>query len=796
MTINIEKWNMSFATYKGLSCTVPCSMYSVLLEHGMIEDPFYGLNELDLTAYSDKDCVFEAEFDADNNILEKEYVELEFYGLDTLCRISLNGKLLGNTRNMHRKYLFDVKSALVKGTNRLKLEFSSPTKYFQLMDNKHHLFTNRDSIPGSSHLRKGFYMSGWDWGPKLPDMGIFRKVCLDAYDTDKIESIHILQNHLKNQVVLDVEVETRHSSNCAISVSIDGHEMILDKNRKAQITIENPKLWWVRGYGEQPLYEIKAKMIDSSATICEKVQKIGLRTLTLSTAPDADGSEFCFVINGVKIFAMGANYIPQDNLLSRISPDRTEKLIQSALDANFNCLRVWGGGYYPEDEFYDICDRYGIMVWQDFMIACAPVWLGNGMKEEYREEAIYNIKRLRHHPSLALFCGNNEVEELFIGGFADSMLVQQDYIELFERMFPALCDQYAPQTSYRPSSPSSYGGADDPRNEAIGDSHFWKVWHKSAPFTEFRNHRFRFCSEYGFESYPSLKTIHSYCPPEDMNCFSRIMENHQKCRSGNSKILGYLADNYLYPHSFEALVYASQLLQADAIKYGVEHFRRCRPYCMGSLYWQFNDCWPVCSWSSIDYFGRYKALHYAAKKFYSPVAIALFLDDNKLTINISNETMHNFAGEVRVYHCDSDFNTICRFTETVSVSQLTSEDVFTGVFSPSDIYNEYIYADLYDNDGSFIMRQTALFVKPKQYSWKKPIIESEVYLQDDKITIDIKADTFAKGVYIDFDNMDLILSDNYFDITNSDTYRVTASGEYNIQDLKDNLRIMSVYNIR
>lgn len=430
------------------------------------------------------------------------------------------------------------------------------------------------------------------------------------------------------------------------------------------------------------------------------------------------------------------------------------------------------------------------------MIACAPVWLGNGMKEEYRQEAIYNIKRLRHHPSLALLCGNNEVEELFIGGFADSMLVQQDYIELFERILPDLCDKYAPQTYYRPSSPSSYGGADDPRNEAIGDSHFWKVWHKNAPFSEFRNHKFRFCSEYGFESYPCIKTIKSFCAPEDMNCFSMVMENHQKCRSGNSKILSYLADNYLYPHSFETLVYASQLLQADAIKCGVEHFRRCRPYCMGSLYWQFNDCWPVCSWSSVDYYGRYKALHYAAKKFYAPVAMALFLDNRTLTINLVNETLRDFNGEIRVLHCNSDFSVICQHTVPVSASRLTSKDVFVAEFSPSNIYNEYIYADLYDRDGNFIMRQTDLFVRPKQYNWKKPNIDFEIYAHDDNIIIDIKSDTFAKGVYIDFDDMDLMLSDNFFDITNSNRCQVTASGKHNIQDIKNNIKIMSVYNIR
>ena len=492
---------------------------------------------------------------------------------------------------------------------------------------------------------------------------------------------------------------------------------------------------------------------------------------------------------------MGANYIPQDNLLSRINPTRTEQLIKSAIDANFNCLRVWGGGYYPEDEFYDLCDQYGIMVWQDFMLACANIWLGNGMREEYTTEAIDNVKRLRHHPSLALLCGNNEIEQYLEWGIAKSLLTQQDYIELFERIFPDVCEKYAPQVYYRPSSPSSHGGFNNPTADNIGDVHFWKVWHGNAPFTEYRKHKFRFCSEYGFESYPSIKTIKSFCEPKDMNCFSRVMENHQKCKSGNSKILMYLSDNYLYPASFEALVYASQLLQADAIKYGVEHFRRCRPYCMGSLYWQFNDCWPVASWSSIDYYGRYKALHYAAKKFYAPVSMGLFLEKNNLTVNVSNETMSDFEGKICVFYCDSDFNIIKSYEKNILVNSLTSSDVFSKEFTPKNVYSEYLYAELYDKDGNFIMRQTELFVPPKQFEWKKPNINTKISVKDGKTVIDIKADTFAKGVYIDFDKFDLILSDNFFDLTNNKAYRITVQTELSPEELNDNLKIMSVYDI-
>ncbi|MBQ9744306.1 MAG: glycoside hydrolase family 2 protein [Clostridia bacterium] len=794
----IENWKMNYKEHYGLECKAPCSMYSVLLQHGLIEDPFYGINELEYTKLSDYDCIFESEFYIDENTIHQNYIELVFLGLDTLCKIYINGKALAETKNMHRQYIFDVKEYVCVGKNTIRLDFSSPTEYFKEMNNKHFVQTNADTIPGAAHLRKAFYMSGWDWGPMLPDMGIFRSVYIDSYSGDKIENIFVRQHHNDGKVTLDISVETRHNTDCDISVTVDGKEILLDKNKRGQVIIDNPRLWWARGYGEQSLYEITAKIIENGEGVDEKTQKIGLRTLTVSTAKDENGSEFCFVLNGIKIFAMGANYIPQDNILSRINPQRTEELIKMALDANFNCLRVWGGGYYPEDEFFDLCDKYGLMVWQDSMIACCNVWLNEEMTEEYKEEMIYNLKRLRHHPSLGIWCGNNEMEEavMYWDGFGgNNALVREDYINLYERIFPELVRKYAPETFYWQASPSSGGGFDDPRCDSRGDTHFWEVWHGNKPFTEYRKRKFRFCSEYGFESYPSMKTIKSFCEEKDMNCFSRVMENHQKCKSGNMKILMYLADNYLYPNSFETLVYASQLLQADAIKYGVEHFRRCRGYTMGSVYWQFNDCWPVASWSSVDSYGRYKALHYAAKKFYSPVAMGLFLENDTLTVNIANETMKDFNGSVKVYFSDTSFNISKKFCKEISVSKLSSKDVLTVDAEYSDKYGEYIYADLYDEKGELIMRQTELFVPPKFFEWKKPTFTVDIQDCDNGVTIDIASDVFAKGVYIDFDACDPVMSDNFINLTNKEKVRIYAKTEKNSKELYDSLRIISVYDI-
>lgn len=795
----LKDWTLHFEDYEPLSCQAPCSLYSVLLQHDKIQDPFWGLNEQKLTALSEKDCTFTAVIPADAKFLGREYVELTFEGLDTICDIYLNDTLLGHVKNMHRAYTFEVKSLLHEGENALRLEFKSPVRYFTQANNKHYLYMNGDSLPGASHLRKALYMSGWDWGPTLPDMGIWRPVELNGYDGDKIDAVAVRQHHVDGKVRLEIETQTRHNASCEIFASIDGQRVRLEKG-SGSILIENPRLWWVRGYGEQNLYDLELELVSDGQVIDRVHRRLGLRTLTVSTERDKinGGNEFCFVNNGVKIFAMGANYVPQDNLLSRVTPDRMDEMMKQCLDANFNCLRVWGGGVYPDDYFFQICDENGILVWLDFMVACANIWLTTEFEQEFAAEAEYNLKRLHHHASLGIVCGNNEMEVAVMewDGVGDSQLVRQDYIQLYEHLLPEIAEKYAPDTFYWPSSPSSGGGFEEPGNPARGDTHYWDVWHGGLPFSDYRQHSFRFCSEYGFESFPSMKTIRSFCNEEDWNCFSRVMENHQKCKGGNGKILRYLADQYLYPHSFENLVYASQLLQADAIKYGVEHFRRQRGYCMGSVYWQFNDCWPVASWSSVDSLGRYKALHYAARKFYAPIALGLFLERDQLTVNVSNETRQGFSGSVRIAVCQADMSVLAEYNCDLSVDALCSKDVFSCQVTAEDKYSTYVYADLFDENGVFLMRQAELLAAPKHFSWLKP--EFRLHFKDtqDGVEITVQADVFAKGVYIDFKDFDCVLSDNFFNITSTEPYHVKARTEHSARELEENVLIKSVYDIR
>ncbi|MBE6949785.1 MAG: glycoside hydrolase family 2 protein [Ruminococcaceae bacterium] len=797
--MNIQNWTFYYPGFEPLSCTAPCTMLSVLYENGKIPDPHYGLNERELQYLADKDCTFEARFTVDAETMAKDFHELVFHGLDTICHIYLNGKLLDKVQNMHRTHVIYVGDDLTEGENTLRLEFKSPTRYFAREQHRHYLYINDgDTIPGAAHLRKAMYQSGWDWGPTLPDMGIWRPVELKCYDVDRLYRTTFTQDHHDGLVDVTVKAESFHNWARDIYVTLDGkREKVVDG--EVTITVENPKLWWVRGLGEQPLYDCVIELEHEGVVIDTMHKRIGLRTLTVSTEKDADkrGSEFAFVINGVKIFSMGANYIPMDNLLSRVTDERIEQHIQWAIDANFNTLRIWGGGYYPEDKFYDLCDEKGIMVWEDFMVACANIWFTQEMQDEFWAEAVDNLNRLNHHPSLAILCGNNEMEDMIINaGAQNTEHVRHDYIHLYEILLPELCKKYAPDTFYWPSSPSSGGGFDDPGNHARGDTHYWTVWHGGVPFTTYRQMHFRFCSEYGFEAFPSMKTIRTFCEEKDHNCFSRVMENHQKCKGGNGKILRYLSDNYLYPAKFEDLVYASQLLQADAIKYGVEHFRRERGWCMGSIYWQFNDCWPVASWSSVDSCGRYKALHYAARKFYAPVAMGLFLEQGKLTVNVSNETMNDFSGSIRLRLCTKDFTVLDEKTAGVSVDSLESLDVFRYKLPEVDPYSTYIYVDLLDADGELVMRQVEMQVPCKHFEWERPAITAAFTDVPGGVEIAVTGDTFTKGVMLDFEGFDCVLTDNFFSITDKDPYIVTARTDRSAQELRKALRIKTVYDIR
>ena len=813
------EWLLSREGYiEKTTANVPGSVYSTFIETGRLADPYYRENQYEARELSDGEYLFERSFDAEPWLEECDRIFLRFYGIDTLADIELNGVKVGSSENMHRTYEFDVTNAVSKGGNILRVKIHSPVEYIRKKQSEKYAWGVESTMDGFAHIRKAHYMYGWDWGPQLPDLGIWRGVELVGVKSGRIESIYVRQNHHQSSVQLafDTKIADIKSDNLRLDIIItspDGEESIISvpANRESvspECIITSPMLWQVRGYGKQYLYMIRAMLFDGDEPVDIQEFNVGLRRIEICREPDNDGSggeEFCFRVNGVKIFAMGANYIPEDQILSRRSPERTRELLKSCAAANYNMIRVWGGGIYPDDYFYDTCDRLGILVWQDFAFACAVYNADTDFCRNLKQEFIDNIKRLRNHASLGMWCGNNEIESL-IQYWCKPVTEEQKegYLRIFEKLIPNVLKHYDPQTFYWPSSPSSGGGYDESSASNRGDSHYWDVWHCMKPFTDFKKYTFRFCSEYGFESIPCMKTVRSFAEERDLNLCTPVMEAHQKCEAGNEKLLYYLAQMVHYPYSFENLVYATQIVQADAIRINVEHMRRNRGRCMGSLYWQVNDSNPVISWSSIDYFGRWKALHYYAKKFYTPVLCSIDDSDrSKLIVNISNERTEEFRGTVRWRVRKNDTTIISHGFTDVEVPPLTSMNVMelTNKFTKLDesMYrNHYIEYSLVENK-TVVSGGTLMLELPKRFEFLEPEITVNVSQLGEMYRFELCSKNFAKGVYLDFDDYDCVFSDNWFDlhgqITSVLANRMNFPPNVTPEMLKENIRIRSYYDI-
>lgn len=802
-----DNWKMRIVGQDFMPVTIPGSVYSGLLENGKMEDPYWRDNELKALKIMDNDFEFVTKFDVSEDILGSDSVILRFEGLDTICDITLNGELIGHTENMHRTYEFDVKDIIKDKDNELMVEIASPTQYIKDMSRLYTGDGSADAMKGFPNIRKTHCMFGWDWGPRLPDAGIWKPVKLLGIDTARIDNVYVTQHHHDGKVDLDMDIEIDfvvdrdEEISCeAYLTSPDGKRYDVDEDSE-MIRVDDPKLWWPNGYGDQPLYTLTVNISKDGKVIDTWEKRIGLRTMTVRREKDQYGESFAHEVNGVCIFAMGADYIPEDNIFSRINRDRTYNLLKQCRDANFNCIRVWGGGHYPMDDFYDACDEYGLIVWQDMMFACASYDLTPEFHDNVKYEIIDNVKRIRHHASLGLWCGNNEMEMFgHFGLYVSTPKQKADYIRLYEYLIPVILKEYDPNTFYWCASPSSGGGFDEPNDPTRGDVHYWDVWHGNKPFTDYRNHKFRYLSEFGFESFPSMKTVESYTLPEDRNIFSYIMEKHQRCYGANGKILTYLSQTFKMPSDFEKTLYASQLLQGEGIKYGVEHFRRIRGICMGAIYWQLNDCWPVASWASIDYFGRWKALHYYAKRFFAPLMISCeeegVLTQNpninaepydvkkSIRLSVANETMEDRTVTVKWSLRSADSSIKREESVDLTVPKLTSKWLDKVELPEADLYGDYVSFELYEK-GQLVSEGTVIFTVPKYFNYVDPKLT--VRVEGDEIVV--ASDAYAKSVEILNSNEDMILSDNYFDMNKGEKRVKIIKGE-----AKD-LKVRSVFDI-
>ncbi len=823
-----------------ITAQTPGTVFEALLENKIIEDPFYGENEHEMAWIFESDWSYEGTFEVEEKFLEHSSILLRFHGLDTIARVTLNGSSLGSTNNMFITHDFDVKTLLKNGINVLKLEFTSPTRKAREEIELHgdYLNTGQDALPGVPYLRKAQYSFGWDWGPKLPDIGIFRPIELIGFDTVKIESVHAIQkftyneNPLENvdperipnikiesvQFKVNVEVDSTMENietlgyTLHLSLKLQDKEIITKnaplrtKVQSFEFTINGPQLWWTHDLGTPELHDLTVS-ITSAELIDYHSQKIGVRDLQLVRKPDKWGETFYFLLNGVPVFAKGANWIPVDSFIPRGKRlGLYQQNLKDAKEANMNCIRVWGGGIYEEDLFYDLCDELGFLVWQDFPFACAIYPYHEEFVENVKIEASQNIKRLRHHPSLALWCGNNEIEVMWVFALVNTQILnsnefpnyikrildaersakvkayEEGYAKMFNEILPRLVKTHDPTRPYWPSSPSNANPEkpidfENANSTDFGDMHNWSVWHGGKAFSTYRTCDSRFVSEFGFESFPSLKTIKEFCPPDQFDFKSPIMQNHQKNAAGNSKIMRYMKKRFSIPQKFEQQVILSQITQAEAIEYGVEHWRQNRNenHCMGALYWQLNDCWPVASWASLDYFGRWKALHYLAKRFYQPLFASVKEEQDLVEFWVTNDgrtprtvtltwSILNSGGiqlmsgskSMKVPPCSS------RITEEVDTSTMNKDK--------NEMRNNVIFYSLRDNENnnSIIIRGFRLFDHPKFFTLKDPQLSHMIEKLPDKneapptYRMTIIAKSIALYVHIESDIVDFLASDNFF----------------------------------
>lgn len=812
-TIDLSgEWKIASLDGKfSLAGAVPGSFFYDLEKSGYWgeHDVFYRENNQKCVEIANRDFVYSKRFVVpDDFFAPHNRIFLEADGLDTIAEIRINGKTVARTENMFRRYRFEVRNSLTPGENDIAIFFANTIAEIARRHAKRPLWNPAHTLDGAVHLRKNHCSFGWDWGPQIPDLGIWRPIRIRAYPGARLEEFHVTQHHHDDKVYLEFLVNLEQWGSAAYSLQVtlvDPEKRVqqfeIKSNEKQTVTVSSPQLWWPNGYGRQPLYEVICEVRQEGTLVDQQRQHIGLRRLRLERRQDEFGESFQFNINGISIFARGTNYVPEDVYLTRAHRQTTERLIRAAVTANFNCLRVWGGGIYPSDDFYDLCDRYGLIVWQDLMFACGVYDVNNPrFYENIAEEVRDNLKRIRHHASLGLVCGNNEMEWGFLEwSIPQTEEMRVEYLKQYEALFPALMAEVCPYVDYWPASPSSGGNFDDPNAENRGDVHYWQVWHGNKPFTEFRRHYFRFLSEFGFESFPALKTVKTFTTEEDRNIFSPVMEDHQRCEGGNGKILSYLAQYFRCPKDFDALLYVSQLSQAEAMRYAIEHLRRHRGRCMGATYWQFNDNWPVASWSSIDYFGRWKALQYVVKRAYDHVLISCEEEETAASIHLSNEHNHAIAGMLVWQLLTLSGEIIAQDQRRVEVAALSSARVFALDFSKelagAHRRERYLSFSYFDEREQVARRGTAVFVPYKHLRLQNPVLKAALSKGNGVYEIAVTAAAFAKFVMLDLTHADVIFSDNYFDLDAGETRLLTVlQEEIDLQTLQSQLVLRSLFD--
>jgi beta-mannosidase len=827
-TFDIDRnWRFREATAQEWHpASVPGSVHTDLMSNKLIPDPFFGTNEQQLQWIGEKDWVYETAFDLPEDLLGRENIEIVFKGLDTYATVTLNDALLLTADNMFREWRRECKTVLRQKGNRLSIRFRNVfdenlPKYrrapFPLQ-----AFGNNDQsdVKIAMYSRKAQFHYGWDWGPRLITCGVWRRVVIEGWDAIRIQGARIVQERVSSSAAdIASVVDIRSSSNQAVRVELSADGVTLgakDAGLQKGLntvtvrgTIANPKLWWTNGLGGHYLYDVRVRAISRDGHRDESGSKIGVRSLEIVREKDSLGTSLYVRLNGVPVFMKGANYIPQDNFQNRVTPERFETTIKAAAQANMNMLRLWGGGIYEDDLFYDACDREGILVWHDLMFACAMYPGDDAFLENVKQEILDNVRRIRNHTCIALYCGNNENEiSWYAWGWKQlyppetQEAYERDLRRLFYSVIPEALKEADPTRYYHHSSPITGFRNLSPMD---GDTHYWGVWHGKEPFEQYENHIARFVSEYGFQSYPQLSSVMKFADPKDRELHSPVMLSHQRCMAeerrdkeyGNRLIATYMEKVLRMPKDFPSYLYASQVLQAEGVRMAIEAHRRNMPACMGSLYWQIDDCWPVASWSSIDYYGEWKALHYYAKRLYEPVIIVPRIGEKEITLSLVSDKLEALAGELRVRTISLDGREVYANTIRVSVKPNTSA-VYAGLRRSDVVGREDTSAlamvSTFTSGGIVIAANVSYFSAPKDLALKRP----EIRIESRKLTggyeILLVSNTLAKNVVLSCEGCRGFFSDNYFDLLPNEPKFVmvpTQQEEGNFQRL---LKVMSLFD--
>ncbi len=780
------EWQMTrVSTGERYSVNVPSDNFAQLLELGVIPDPYYKDNEKLVEYIGREDWLYERTFILCEADLNRRKIILSAKALDTICEIYINGELIGTGENAHLKYEFDIKPYVKSGENSVKIKFLAPVTLADKLQAEKPLPKNSNGTDGIAHIRKPHCHFGWDWGPHIPISGITDDIAVICFD-NRIKDIEIRQVHIGEAVM--VSINSRIDGEGEVTAKIicpDGKELVFKNN---EVTIEKPELWWTRelsGKEKQPLYRVVAALGESEIT-----KKIGLRTIELDRSNDSYGSNFSFRLNGVPVFAKGGNWILPDSVMGRVTEETYDYYINSALEANFNMLRIWGGAYYGSDYFYEQCDEKGLLLWQDFMFACLMYPLDDdAFVSNVLKEVEYNVKRIKHHPSLMLWCGNNEIEEANLHLPAKNKLMQS-YRKFFYETLKEKISALDPDVPYIETSPVGSAFHENVTSDDHGDTHMWAVWHGQKPLNFYRNHPTRFCSEFGMESLPSMDAVRQFAEQSDYNITSEIFNSHQKCVNGNRKMLYYLFEKFYEPKKFEDLIYMTQLIQKECISDATEHWRRNKSRCNGSVFWQFNDCWQAPSWSSVDYTGKWKALQYAARHFFEPVCVSVEDKGRSYKIYAVNDLRKEKNVKISVNVSTLDGR--CVFTKSFGrvllplESCLVFEDEIT-----SSLKDIFLSVKMFEG-GRLISERTKIFVPDYDLSLKANAIKKTVTYENGEIKVSLLSGVFCRSVMVDIPDFKMPFSDNYFDLLPNEEKIVTVKSAV---DLCEKVTVKSLGDI-